>query len=73
MTPCRMYDRTIKPIPEPMTTGLWYRVETLIGVTGGKMAKYRTPLLHGLLSQVNVLWRPHVLGTLIFEVCPLPD
>ena len=63
-----MYDRTMKPIPEPPTTGLRYRIETLIGITGVKMAKYRTSLLHGLLSLVDVLWRPHVLGILMFEV-----
>lgn len=62
-----MYDRTIKPIPEPSTTGVRYRIETLIGITGVSMAKYRSSLLRGLLSLVNVLWRPHVLGILIFE------
>lgn len=64
----RMYDRTIKPIPEPSTTGVRYRIETLIGITGVSMAKYRSSLLRGLLSLVNVLWRPHVLGILVFEV-----
>jgi hypothetical protein len=68
-----MYDRSIKPIPEPLATGLRYRIETLIGITGVKMAKYRTPLMRGLLSLVDVLWRPHVLGILIFEVHPLPS
>lgn len=66
---CRMYDRTMKPIPEPPTTGLGYRIETLLGITGIKMAKYRSSLLHGLVSQIDVLWRPHVLSILIFEVC----
>jgi len=35
-----MYDRDVVPFPERPTTGLRYRVETLIGITGVKMAKY---------------------------------
>lgn len=34
-----MYDRDVVPFPERPTTGLRYRVETLIGITGVKMAK----------------------------------
>ena len=35
-----MYDRA-KNVPQLPKTGLKYRVETLIGLTGLKMAKYR--------------------------------
>jgi MFS family permease len=62
-----MYDRTSKPIPPRPTTGLRYRVETLIGVTGVKMAKYRPSWCDVLLSPVVVFWRPHLLGPLIFS------
>jgi len=31
-----IYDHTVRPIPGPTTTGLRYRIETLIGVTGSK-------------------------------------
>lgn len=64
----RMYDRTVRPIPERPTTGLRYRVETLIGLTGVKMAKHRTSWFESVLSPFNVVWRPHLLMILIFEV-----
>jgi hypothetical protein len=65
----RMYDRTVKPIPEPPTTkGLKYRVETLIGITGVKMAKYRVSLWDAFWTPFKLVWRPHMLSILIFEV-----
>lgn len=63
-----MYDRTLKPIPEPQTTGLRYRIETLIGITGIKMAKFRASWYEAIASPLRVLWRPHLLGMLLFEV-----
>ncbi len=68
----RMYDRTVKPIPEAQTTGLRYRIESLIGITGVKMAKYRISWTESILSPLNVVWRPHLLGILIFEVILSP-
>ncbi|KAF9445589.1 MFS general substrate transporter [Macrolepiota fuliginosa MF-IS2] len=62
-----MYDRTVKPIPEPTTTGFRYRVETLFGITGWKMAKYRISWTESILSPLNVVWRPHLLSVLVFE------
>jgi len=62
-----MYDRTLKPIPPRPTTGLRYRVETLIGITGIKMAKYRSSWSEVVFSPVKIVWRPHLLGALIFE------
>ncbi|KAK0452396.1 major facilitator superfamily domain-containing protein [Armillaria borealis] len=62
-----MYDRTVKPVPEPHTTGLRYRIETLVGITGIKMAKYRVSWTESILSPINVVWRPHLLGILLFE------
>jgi len=62
-----MYDRTLKPIPPRPTTGLRYRIETLIGVTGIKMARYRPSWYEVLISPVVVFWRPHLLCALIFE------
>ncbi|KAL0958247.1 hypothetical protein HGRIS_000401 [Hohenbuehelia grisea] len=62
-----MYDRTVKPIPPRPTTGLRYRIETLIGITGSKMAKYRTSWKESILSPLNVVWRPHLLAILFFE------
>ncbi|KAL9708886.1 hypothetical protein Ac2012v2_008041 [Leucoagaricus gongylophorus] len=64
-----IYDRTVRPtIPEPTTTGLRYRVETLIGITGWKMAKYRASWWESSMAILHVVWRPHLLSVLVFEV-----
>ncbi|KAK0470054.1 major facilitator superfamily domain-containing protein [Desarmillaria tabescens] len=62
-----VYDRAVKPIPEPVTTGLHYKIETLIGITGIKMARYRVSWAESIFSPFNVVWRPHLLGILLFE------
>ncbi|KAK0192754.1 major facilitator superfamily domain-containing protein [Armillaria mellea] len=62
-----MYDRTVKPIPEPATSGFRYKIETLLGVTGIKMARYRVSWTESILSPINVVWRPQLLGILLFE------
>lgn len=63
-----IYDRTVKPIPEPTTTGLRYRIETLIGITGFKMQKYRISWFESIFGPFRLVWRPHLLMLLIFEV-----
>lgn len=62
-----MYDRTVKPIPEAPTGGLRNRIETLIGLTGARMSKYRASWAESILTPLNVVWRPHLLMILIFE------
>lgn len=69
-----MYDRGIFPIPEPAAEAsrggvsyVRYRIETLVGVTGYKMAKYRLSWTDAILSPLKVVWRPHLLIILIFE------
>ncbi|RDB18688.1 Efflux pump rdc3 [Hypsizygus marmoreus] len=62
-----IYDRTVKPIPERPTTGFRYRVETLIGITGQKMAKYRISWSESILAPFKVVWRPHLLMILWYE------
>jgi len=62
-----LYDRTAKPIPEPPTRGLRYRIETLIGITGVKMQKYRISWAESIMSPFYLVWRPHLLMILIFE------
>ncbi|KAF7290370.1 MFS general substrate transporter [Mycena chlorophos] len=62
-----MYDRTVRPIPTRPTTGLRYRIETLVGLTGLKMQKYRMSWTEAFLSPFNVVWRPHILSILVFE------
>lgn len=63
----RMYDRTLNPIPIPETTGLRNHIETLVGIAGWKMAKYRPPWKQIVLDPIRMVWRPHVLPVLIFE------
>jgi MFS family permease len=64
----RIYDRTVKPIPEAPTGGLKNRIEALIGLTGAKMSKYRVSWAESILTPLNMVWRPHLLMVLIFEV-----
>ena len=63
-----LYDRGLKPVPPRPTTGLRYRVETLLGITGVKMAKYRDSWLDVFCAPFNLVWRPHLLPLLLFEV-----
>lgn len=63
-----VYDRQLRPIPPRPTQGLRYRVETLLGVTGWKLRKYRTPIWQAAIDLVNVLWRPQFLLTAIIAL-----
>ncbi|KAI5825713.1 MFS general substrate transporter [Schizophyllum commune Tattone D] len=62
-----LYDRGLKPVPPRPTTGLRYRIETLLGITGVKMAKYRDSWLDVFYAPFNLVWRPHLLPLLLFE------
>ncbi|UZJ56104.1 hypothetical protein CBS101457_005424 [Exobasidium rhododendri] len=53
-----LYDRHVHPVPARPTTGLRYKIETLIGMTGVKMAKYRTSILTSFIDFLNIIWRP---------------
>ncbi|KAJ7198622.1 major facilitator superfamily domain-containing protein [Mycena haematopus] len=62
-----IYDRNVRPIPERPTTGFRYRIETLVGLTGLKMQKHRPSWAQAIVSPLNVVWRPHIFGLLVFE------
>ncbi|KAH9918647.1 MFS general substrate transporter [Fomitopsis serialis] len=64
-----MYDRALpNPRPIPRTTSrLRYRVETLLGITGARMARYRTRWRDTILACPSIIWRPQILGILLFE------
>ncbi|KAI0341491.1 MFS general substrate transporter [Trametopsis cervina] len=65
-----MYDRKLenpKPISRPTSTIL-YRFQTVIGITGARMAKYRTGWWDSISIWFKLVWRPHLLGILLFEV-----
>ncbi|GAA6000919.1 hypothetical protein JCM10207_004719 [Rhodosporidiobolus poonsookiae] len=61
-----MFDREVVPLPQRPTTGLRYRIETLVGITGIKMAKYRCSWGQSLFSLFDLVWRPHMLLMLIY-------
>jgi len=62
-----LFDRSLKPIPPRPTPGLRYRIETLIGITGVKMAKYRPSWSEVVWSPLSLVWRPHLLLMLVYE------
>ena len=62
-----LYDRGLKPVPPRPSIGLRYRVETLLGLTGVKMAKYRDSWLDVFYAPFNLVWRPHLLPLMLFE------
>lgn len=64
----RLYDRNLKPSHGTQQKGFVHRVQTLIGITGARMAKYRPVWRTVVLGTVNLIWRPHFLSILIFEV-----
>ncbi|EMD34576.1 hypothetical protein CERSUDRAFT_116742 [Gelatoporia subvermispora B] len=64
-----LYDRKLtnpRPIPRPKSRFL-ERVQTLIGITGARMAKFRPKWTEVILACLNLVWRPHLLGILLFE------
>ncbi|KAI0088615.1 MFS general substrate transporter [Irpex rosettiformis] len=64
-----MYDRrpgTPKLVSTAGSTIL-RRVEVLIGVTGASMAKYRASWWDVSRIWIQLTWRPHVFGVLLFE------
>ncbi|KAH7910354.1 major facilitator superfamily domain-containing protein [Hygrophoropsis aurantiaca] len=62
-----LYDRTVRPIPPRPSEGSRYRVETLLGITGYKMAKFRSSWSEVILACVSVVWRPQFLFVVFFE------
>ncbi|KAL5492566.1 hypothetical protein ACEPAI_4013 [Sanghuangporus weigelae] len=61
-----LYDRHLKSQP-PRSSGLRYRVETLIGITGARMAKYRQSWSSSILAPLQIIWHPHLFLILLFE------
>ncbi|PIL27347.1 MFS general substrate transporter [Ganoderma sinense ZZ0214-1] len=64
-----MYNRKLPnphPIPRPSST-LLYRFQTLVGLTGARMAKYRDSWRAAIFSIINIIWRPHLFMILLFQ------
>lgn len=51
-----------------MMTGFRGRFEALVGITGYRMQKYRISWAESFLSPFRLVWRPHLLLVLVFEV-----
>ncbi|GJE87379.1 MFS general substrate transporter [Phanerochaete sordida] len=64
-----MYDRTLKgPRPYPLPKSwLRRRLELLVGAYGTRMAKFRVTWCETAIVWVQLAWRPHVFGILLFE------
>ncbi|THH09577.1 hypothetical protein EW145_g1920 [Phellinidium pouzarii] len=62
-----LYDRNLKDLPPRQTSGLRYRVETLVGITGVRMSKYRDSWKNAVFAPFKIIWRPHLLSILLFE------
>jgi hypothetical protein len=63
-----MYDRGVKIPPPRPTSVLRYRIETLVGITGVKLAKYRATWYEAVSAPFKLFWRPHLLSIMVFEV-----
>ncbi|KAI0725731.1 MFS general substrate transporter [Fomitopsis betulina] len=64
-----VYDRGLPnphPIPRPKSRAI-YRIQTLVGITGARMARYRTGWRDAILACPAIIWRPQILGILLFE------
>ncbi|EPT04671.1 hypothetical protein FOMPIDRAFT_110013 [Fomitopsis schrenkii] len=42
-------------------------IETVIGISGAKMAQYRASWQESVLACADLIWRPHLLGILLLE------
>ncbi|OAX35580.1 MFS general substrate transporter [Rhizopogon vinicolor AM-OR11-026] len=63
-----MYERHLSTsMPSRTSTGLRYRFETLIGITGYKMAKYRPRWSEVVWASLDVVWRPQFFFIVLFE------
>ncbi|KAI9568699.1 MFS general substrate transporter [Boletus coccyginus] len=62
-----MYDRGRNRPVLPRSPGLRYRFETLIGLTGYKLAKYRTSWWEVSMACFEVVWRPQFISVIVFE------
>src|SRR5258707_8748587 len=69
----RMYERGVRNAPSRPKRSLRYRIETLVGITGVKMAKYRATWFEAVSAPFKLIWRPHLLSVLIFEVLHFHD
>jgi hypothetical protein len=67
-TSTRMYDRGVKNHISQPAGSLRYRIETLVGITGVKMAMYSATWYEVVSAPFKLVWRPHLLSIVVFEV-----
>ena len=56
-----LYDRKLSPVPKPNTHGIRLRLETLTGITGIKLRKYRMSMTQSIVQPALVFIRPNML------------
>jgi hypothetical protein len=61
-----MYDRKLSPPPKPKTNGLRKKIETLVGITGVKLRKYRMSTKKAVMQPLLVFIRPNMLMMSIY-------
>ena len=61
-----MYDRHNSCIPQQAGKGIGYRIQTLIGITGVRMSKYRPPFSRCVLDIFEIFWKPAVILPLLY-------
>lgn len=66
-----MYDRYLRPIPHPRTPRgtQKYRIESLLGITGWQLRRYRTSFARSIWDTVDVAWRPQTLLISVYAGC----
>ncbi|KAG6379850.1 MFS general substrate transporter [Boletus reticuloceps] len=62
-----LYDRGKNRPVLPTSSGLRYRFETLIGMTGYRLAKYRASWREVITACLEVVWRPQFIFVVVFE------
>ncbi|KAI0264619.1 MFS general substrate transporter [Gloeopeniophorella convolvens] len=62
-----LYDRGNKSIPRIKGTSIRARLETLLGITGLRLAKYRATWSEAVLSPIRLFWRPHLFFIMLYE------
>jgi len=55
-----MYDRQLNPVPKPNTRGIRRRVETLTGITGIKLRRFRMSFIDAVMQPALVFIRPNM-------------
>jgi hypothetical protein len=68
----RLYDRKLSPVPKPNTHGVRRRVETLTGITGIKLRRFRMSFWEAVMQPLLVFIRPNMFLMSVYIACVPP-